>query len=172
MLCTVLMSHLCVCSLPPLIPLRLMQWRAGRITMSIWMRAAPCAPAVRVCLWQQMQQPPATGSVVCEYACVCVCRRVYVHPSSLLSLPATVCTVCCWCRECAVCPDGTFSDRVRQCMLLWQRGDSSHPALPFCHRCHRCHHCSVWGLLFVSPTTAFPPFFPLLAHLPSPVSSC
>ena len=78
MLCTVLMSHLCVCSLPPLIPLRLMQWRAGRITMSIWMRAAPCAPAVRVCLWQQMQQPPATGSVVCEYACVCACVCVCI----------------------------------------------------------------------------------------------
>ena len=99
---------------------------------------------------------------------MCVCMRVCVHPSShvFLSLPATVCTVCCWCRECAVCPDGTFSDRVRQCMLLWQRGDSSHPALPFCHRCHRCHHCSVWRLLLNSRTTAFPPFCPFAPTCP------
>ena len=49
--------------------------------MSIWTRAAPCAPAVRVCLWQQMQQPPATGSVVCEYARVCagVCVCILLH---------------------------------------------------------------------------------------------
>ena len=56
--------------------------------MSIWMRAAPCAPAVRVCLWQQMQQPPATGSVVCEYACVqvCVCAHMYVCVCILLHM--------------------------------------------------------------------------------------
>ena len=59
---------------------------------------------------------------VCVHMCVCVCVRVCVCVF-FFTFPSvtdrTLCIDCCWCRVCAVCPDGTFSDQVRQCIQLW-----------------------------------------------------